>query len=194
MLQPKQNTTISVQSPTLSPDSLGATAGAVAIMTVFPTTPTPTQTTTPIPTTTPTKDLFNNNWMPINTPSVLQEAQLSFYDPYIGAYFPDIKYVNCRVWDDLINDCISRVNGGADTYHQWYRKGFACPVWMDLGTVIEVFEPVQLAGRWRCIDRGDGIVGSLFDFMLKYPDDIWTGQNINDFPWRSRVLYQVVTP
>lgn len=120
---------------------------------------------------------------------------LSFYDPHIGAYFPDIASINCLQFDFGIGDCVSKVNQGQDDYRIWYRRGVACPGALKHDTVFQVIQPVQLAGTWRCIDVGALDRGEYhyIDFMLEYPDDIWTGDNLDNFPWSSVVEIKILS-
>lgn len=153
------------------------------IATMQTATPTATITPTITPSATGTPDL------------PVMEFQLSFYDPHIGAFFPEIAQVNCLIWDEGLNDCISLVNNGTEHYFIYYRKGVACPPPLRDGQRIRVIEPVELARInevWTCIDRGGAIIDFYLDFMLRYPDDIWTGPNLDDFPWSSRVLVEVL--
>lgn len=144
---------------------------------------TPTVTFTPSPLPSPTNDL------------PIMEFMLSFYDPRIGYYFPDIAQVNCLQWDDVLRDCVSKVNNGTEHYFVYYRRGVACPPPLRDGQRIRVIEPVELAAiaeEWICIDRGGAIQNYYLDFMLQYPNDIWTGENLDYFPWSSRVLVEVL--
>jgi len=150
--------------------------------TAFPPTMTPLPTATPTSTFTPSPDLPQMSFL------------LSFYDPHIGVYFPEVKHINCLIWSDELNDCVSRVNNGQDEYHTWYRRGVACPPPLHDGQRLRVISPVELRNIsefWTCIDRGDLVQGYYLDFMLRYPDDIWTGNNLDAFPWSSDVLIEV---
>lgn len=129
------------------------------------------------------------------TPSQYMDFSLSFYDPHIGFYFPEIADINCLQFDYQIRDCVSKVHHGQDDYHLWYRRGAACSQLLAYDTVFEVISPPELAGVWRCIDVGALDVGDrhYIDFMLRYPDDIWTGDNLDKFPWSSRVQIKILS-
>jgi len=125
------------------------------------------------------------------TPTVLYVFKLSFYDPHIGYYFPDKAEINCNPWNFQKKDCDGKVNGGKDEYNLWYGRGIACPTTLEIGTELVVSYPPQLAGSWFCIDRGGLIRDNWIDFMLRYPDDIWTGENLDYFPWGSPVHAEI---
>ena len=155
---------------------------------------TPTSTGTPIPTATisPAPTVLASE---TSVPLVRLNFKLSFYDPAIGKIIPEIRYTNCFEWDDTLNDCVSRVNNGRDAYSLWYRRGVACPPPLALGQVIRVVSPSELLAinrDWVCIDRGGAIVGDFLDFMLSYPDDIWTGDALYNFPWQSLVVVELL--
>jgi hypothetical protein len=129
---------------------------------------------------------------PTYTPVPTEELKirilkLSFYDPLIGVYFPDIAEVNCSEWNYVTNNCDSLMSGGED-FRDWYGKAVACPPGMETGKVIQVLFPEELRGEWICADRGGVIEGDWIDFLLKYPDQVWTGYNLNNFPWGSTVV------
>lgn len=129
------------------------------------------------------------------TPIVQLTFKLSFYDPAIGRIFPEIALVNCAVWDAYLNDCTSKVNHGQDHYSLWYRRGVACPAPFIIGQRFRVISPPELvavSSEWQCIDRGGAIVDGYLDFMLRYPDDIWSGVNLNAFPWNYPVVVEVL--
>lgn len=149
--------------------------------------PLPTETQTPVPT--GTSDYVFQHPTP-----VLFNFRLSFYDPAIGRYFPDKATVNCLQWDVLTKTCNSKLNGGKDDYSYWYRRGLACPPQLPFFTKIEVVTPQELAGVWTCIDRGGLIVDDWLDFLLHYPDQVWTGYDLDLFPWGSTVSAYVTLP
>lgn len=120
----------------------------------------------------------------VTSAAQLQYFKLSFYDPAIGVYFPEIASVNCADWDG--SQCRSLMSNG-DSFMNWYGRGVACPPPLRLGDLVRVVYPSQLAGDWTCVDRGGAIVEGYLDFLLKYPDMIWTGYNLNLFPWASTV-------
>jgi len=127
---------------------------------------------------------------PVQSQVVVELYRLSFYDPMIGRFFPDIALINCAVWDVMTNSCVSSLANG-DDFRDWYGRGLACPPGHQLGDVLHVIYPEQLRGDWTCVDRGGGIEGDLLDFLLLYPDDIWTGYNLDNFPWASPVVVEV---
>lgn len=124
--------------------------------------------------------------------------KLSFYDPHIGYYDPSIAHVNCLQWDEVKRDCLSRVNYGRDQYKIWYGRGAACSNLLARSTRFLVLEPPELRGEWQCIDTGNLDIGNgdtalhIIDFLLHYPTDIWTGPNLNDFPWRHDVVIKII--
>lgn len=128
----------------------------------------------------------------------IQEFNLSFYDPEIGRYFldnPEIALTNCLEYNFETLHCDSKVNRGRDNASNWYGKGAACPVALLPDTVFQVVSPPELIGFWRCIDvglldRGDY---HYIDFMLEYPHDIWTGDNLDNFPWSSIVQIKIIS-
>jgi len=151
----------------------------------------PTSEPTNIPTSEPTNIPTSE---PTNIPAEFSETLrcfISFYDPNIGLYFPDVAKVNCPSWNG--DSCPALTASGQD-YRLWYGKGVACPPPISLGAIILVLEPEELRGEWVCIDRGLAIENNVFDFLLKYPDDIWTGYNLNKFwHWASNnvLVYQI---
>lgn len=179
-----------VSSPPVSAVDFVPTVYAAQTLTATLLYVSPTSTVTPVvvPSTTSTMVPFV-----VLTPDTLQFA-LSFYDPHIGAIFPDKADTNCLQFDWVIKDCVSKVNNGQDDYKIWLGKGAACSKLLPYYTKFYVHHPPQLAGLWTCIDNGDMDRNGLhyIDFMLSYPDDIWTGPNLNEFPWSSPVLIQVL--
>lgn len=154
-------------------------------MTAFP--PTGTPTVTPSPTVTPVP--VGVGLYPVMT------FKLSFYDPAIGKYFPEIASVNCLDWSIELQDCLSKVNKGTEHYFVYYRRGVACPPPLHIGQRFRVVSPIELRNistEWLCIDRGGAIHDYWMDFMLKYPDDIWTGDNLDNFPWGSDVVVEIL--
>jgi len=154
-------------------------------------TPTPTQTATATKTLIPTVEVTYVYERP--TP-ILHTFKLSFYDPNIGNYFPDKAQVNCLEWDQLTKKCNSKLLGGTDTYANWYGRGLACPPQLPFYTTLEVYNPPQLKGTWYCVDRGGLIVNDWLDFLLRYPDQVWTGYDLDRFPWGSTVEAIVTLP
>jgi hypothetical protein len=140
---------------------------------------------------------------PTPTPEFVPEKKeflLSFYDPMIGQYFPDIASINCDDWRPATSYqnayCASMTASGED-WRDWYGRGLACPPGYELWTVFEVFQPELLRGDWTCIDRGYGVEGQYLDFLLPFPDhEIFeqTGWNLNFFPWRELVIAVVHPP
>lgn len=172
---------------------LTETALPLVTPTVTPS-PIPTFTNTPVPF--PASSPFPTLSVSINTNEpVLLTYNLSFYDPHIGYYFPEIAGVNCLEFDYELRDCVSKVHHGLDDYRMWLGKGAACPASLPYDAVFLVHEPKELVGYWRCIDTGDldRPPYHYIDFMLTYPDMVWTGSNINDFPWSSPVLIELVS-
>lgn len=159
------------------------------IATIQPPTLTPVPTLTQLPTFTPSP-------IPTSTPDLpVLQFRLSFYDPAIGKYFPEVRFVNCAVWDEALNDCISKVNNNSDHYSIWYRRGVACPPPLQIGQRIRILSPPELVSineYWTCIDRGGAIVADYLDFMLEYPVDVWTGLDINDFAWQAPVMVELL--
>jgi hypothetical protein len=152
-----------------------------------------TPTNTPIPSTVAAPGLSTPS---VNTnASLMRQFYLSFYDPHIGVYFPDKASTNCLEFDFEVGDCVSKVNHGQDDYRLWIGKGAACPVELPYDTVFYVHQPVELKGIWRCIDTGALNVGiySYIDFMLTYPDMIWTGPDLDEFPWSSLVTIEILS-
>jgi len=146
------------------------------------------QTPTPQSTPTPIQIILDIATAVPPTPSQddIQFFKLSFYDPAIGRFYPEIASVNCAVWDPAAQECRSLMSNG-DTFMNWYGRGVACPPPMQLGDVVRVVYPPQLVGDWTCVDRGGAIVNGYLDFLLRYPEMIWTGYNLNHFPWSSTV-------
>lgn len=124
----------------------------------------------------------------------LYEGRLSFYDPEIGRYFPDIASVNCADWDSVNKVCNSKLLYHQMDYSDWYGRGVACPPALPDLAVLRVVYPEQLAGDWACVDRGDAVTDNWLDFLLRYPDQVWTGANLNNFPWGSPVKFYVGLP
>ena len=159
-----------------------------------PDTATPIPTHTLMPTITPTMTMTP---APV-TPELLL-FKLSFYDPDIAHWFKgtasyvELAEVNCAVYDFTNDRCVSHMSNG-DDFRLWYGKGVACPPGYVLGDIIRVIYPTQLAGDWVCVDRGGAIVDGYLDFLLMYPDMIWTGYNLNDFPWSSTVQAYHIHP
>jgi len=151
--------------------------------------PMPTVTVTPTQTMIPTSEVVYESPTP-----VLYAFKLSFYDSAIGSYFPDKASVNCLDWDVISKKCNSKLLGGIDDYSHWYRRGLACPPQFPLYTKIEVVIPSQLAGVWTCVDRGGLIVDNWLDFLLRYPDQVWTGYDLDNFPWGSTVGAYITYP
>lgn len=161
------------------------TASAEVNMTAFPPTSTPTVT----PTVTPTIEPVGFGLYPV------MNFYLSFYDPAIGKFFPEIAEVNCLQWDNELKDCISKVNNGTEHYFVYYRRGAACPPPLSIGQRFRIVSPIELRNisvEWVCIDRGGAIQDYWLDFMLQYPQDIWTGDNLDNFPWGSEVKIEVL--
>lgn len=161
-------------------------------VTVVVTVPVPSDTSTPtiiIPT--PTQE---NQIEPVSTARPLYAFRLSFYDPNIGRYFPDKAQINCLTWDFATQTCNSKLNGGLDDFYVWYRRGLACPPALPMYAKVTVVSPEQLKGTWTCIDRGDLVTDNWLDFLLRYPDQVWTGANLNNFPWGSTVAGYVDMP
>jgi len=154
-------------------------------------TPTPSMTATITPTFTPTEVSTYVYSSP--TPVVLY-FRLSFYDPNIGRYFPDKAEVNCLQWDFEKKECHSKLLGGTDVFSNWYGRGLACPAEFPFYTKFQVVNPPQLAGLWTCVDRGGLIVGNWLDFLLRYPDQVWTGYDLDLFPWAETVEAVVTFP
>ena len=150
-------------------------------------------TDTPIPTLTPLPTLTPSATLTASPKSELVFLKLSFYDPNIGSVIPSIADVNCANFDHINNVCISTMANGVP-FGQYYGKAIACPPPMQHGDVLEVTYPVQLAGRWTCMDRGWAIEYPYVDFLLRYPDMIWTGYNLNNFPWSTTVQATWIHP
>ena len=151
--------------------------------------PTPAFVSEPLPILTPTPIIIQVEVLPQFTVTPVNELQyfkLSFYDPAIGRHFPEIATVNCAAWDAVAGECRSLMSNG-DSFMNWYGRGVACPPPLQLGDLVRVVYPSQLAGDWTCVDRGGAIVDGYLDFLLRYPDMIWTGYNLNNFPWASTV-------
>lgn len=119
--------------------------------------------------------------------------KLSFYDPMIGQYYPDIASVNCASWDVNLRTCLSTMADGTP-FANYYGDAIACPPPMQNGDVLEVTYPVQLQGSWTCRDRGWAIREGYVDFLLRYPDMVWTGHDLNLFPWSSTVQARWIHP
>lgn len=152
-------------------------------------------TPSPIPTNTPMGATATAVYTPTGTAIQTLTFKLSFYDPAIGRIFPDIAFINCAVWDTYLQDCTSKVNHGRDHYSLWYRRGVACPAPFVVGQKLRILSPFELAAissEWVCIDRGGAIVDGYLDFMLRFPDDIWSGPNLNDFPWNYPVVVELI--
>jgi hypothetical protein len=188
--------------PTETPDYVATVWGSYTQTAVFSVTPTFTSMPSPTVTITPLYHLRPSPTVDFITPVsqntnklLTQVFALSFYDPHIGYYFPEIASVNCLQWDAEIKECVSKVHHGQDDYHQWLGKGAACPSTLPYDAVFRVITPVQLAGVWRCIDIGDLDRNGLhyIDFMLSYPDMIWTGYDLNSFPWSSDVVIELLS-
>lgn len=176
------------------------TIGSDGFMRTF--TPAPA-TLIPLPTFTPTIVLPTDTPSPIPTSTRTHEVllfKLSFYDPNIPAFFannPETERayaeVNCAVYDYTLHRCVSTMANG-DPFERWYGRGVACPPPLQLGDIIEVIYPTQLQGYWTCVDRGGAIVDQYLDFLLRYPDMVWTGYNLNNFPWASTVQVRLHQP
>ena len=155
---------------------------------------TPAPTLTPVPEYTPVVGVVSSPVPEPTSTSVPYETfRLSFYDPNIGKYFPDKAFTNCFDWDTTNQVCRSTTSSGY-RHEEFYGRGLACPERYPLGTVFRVLRPVQLAGDWYCIDRGGAVTDDWLDFLIQYPDGLWTGENINDFPWGTEVRAEVLYP
>lgn len=124
------------------------------------------------------------------------QLKLSFYDPNIGKYFPDnpkVGQINCALWDTVSLTCNSTMADGSP-FALYYGKAAACPPPMQNGDLLRVSYPTQLAGDWICMDRGWAIDRGYIDFLLRYPDMVWTGYDLNSFPWWSTVRAEWVHP
>lgn len=135
-------------------------------------------------------------WTPTPTAIIKDELvflKLSFYDPMIGQYFPDIATVNCANWSKELNTCLSTMADG-QPFANYYGRAVACPPPMQNGDVLDVIYPVQLQGRWVCQDRGWAIQDGYIDFLLRYPDMVWSGTDLNRFPWSSTVQARWLHP
>lgn len=152
--------------------------GQIEVTPNFPLTatpsPVPTLTMTPSPTAT------------VGAVTELVFLKLSFYDPNIGSVIPSIADINCANFDHVNGVCVSTMANGVP-FGQYYGRAVACPPPMQNGDMLEVIYPVQLAGQWVCMDRGWAIEYPYIDFLLRYPDMVWTGYNLNNFPWSSTV-------
>lgn len=125
--------------------------------------------------------------------SELVFLKLSFYDPNIGSVIPEIADINCALFDHVNRVCVSTMANGVP-FGQYYGKAIACPPPMQHGDILDVVYPVQLAGQWTCMDRGWAIEYPYVDFLLRYPDMIWTGYNLNNFPWSTTVQARWIHP
>lgn len=125
--------------------------------------------------------------------------KLSFYDPNIARQFKgteiyeNLAHTNCANYDFVSDACLSRMADGS-VFEVNYGKAVACPPPMQNGDVLDVTYPEALKGRWTCRDRGWAIEKGYVDFLLRYPDMIWTGYNLNNFPWGSTVQAEWVHP
>lgn len=146
-----------------------------------------------LPTDTPMPTMVPSPTVTIGPKSELVFLKLSFYDPNIGSIIPDIADINCALFDHINRVCVSTMANGVP-FGQYYGKVVACPPPMQHGDVLEVSYPVQLAGNWTCMDRGWAIEYPYVDFLLRYPDMIWTGYNLNNFPWSTTVQARWVHP
>lgn len=165
-----------------NPYDIGGLADLV--ITTVPTltpSPIPTATQTPLPTLT------------LEPKRELVFLKLSFYDPNIGSIIPEIADINCMNFDHVNRVCLSTMANGVP-FGAYYGRAVACPPPMQFGDVLEVIYPVQLTGNWVCMDRGWAIENGYVDFLLRYPDQIWTGYNLNNFPWSSTVQAYWVHP
>jgi len=151
----------------------------------------PTVTSTPSPIPSPSVLPSITPSFPMVRENVLMK--LSFYDPQIGMYYPDIASVNCANWSVEQNTCLSLMADGTP-FAPNYGRAVACPPPMQNGDILEVSYPVQLQGEWTCRDRGWAIENGYLDFLLRYPDMIWTGHDLNLFPWSSTVRAVWVHP
>jgi hypothetical protein len=170
---------------TVSMDGVFATA-ASDIISLTMTASAPTVTPTSLPTITPTAGLRGE---PV-------QLKLSFYDPNIGKFFPnnpEVGKINCALWDVAALVCNSNMADGTPFYDA-YGKAVACPPPMQNGDLLRVSYPEQLAGDWICQDRGWAIDRGYVDFLLRYPDMVWTGYDLNNFPWWSTVRAQWLHP
>lgn len=179
-----------------NPVSVAYTSFAMTSSPVSPTA-TPTPSPFPSPTSTPGRGIVvYDNSTPVASADLML-FKLSFYDPAIGVYFPNdpsIGHTNCAEWDEVNLVCNSTMADGTP-FHYWYGKhAVACPPPLRFGDVIRVVYPVQLQGDWTCVDRGGAIVDGYLDFLLKYPDEVWTGYNLSLFPWSSTVQAYLLTP
>lgn len=141
----------------------------------------PEPTLTPLPTAT------------VAPKSELVFLKLSFYDPNIGSVIPEIADINCALFDHVNRVCISTMANGVP-FGQYYGRAVACPPPMQHGDILDVIYPVQLAGQWTCMDRGWAIEYPYVDFLLRYPDMVWTGYNLNNFPWSTTVQARWIHP
>lgn len=145
--------------------------------------PTATATPSPTATATPTQIMKRDKVF----------MKLSFYDPMIGQYYPDIADVNCANWSREQKTCLSTMADGTP-FAKYYGEAIACPPPFQNGDVLEVVYPVQLQGLWTCRDRGWAIQNGYVDFLLRYPDMVWTGTDLNRFPWSSTVQAYWIHP
>jgi hypothetical protein len=104
-----------------------------------------------------------------------------------------VASINCHNWDYDAGLCRSTLSNG-DDYHAWYGRALACPSEYPIGTIFRVYLPVGLARDWVCLDRGGAITGDILDFLLRYPDQVPWGPDINSTPWLSPVVVEVFYP
>jgi len=163
----------------------------LAITPVDPMFVTATPSPLPLPSLTPLP--AQGAWItPASTPS-LHIFRLSWYDPDIGRIYPDAALTNFHDWDYQASVCRSRLSSG-DDYRDWYGRALACPNEYPIGTIYRVYLPAELAGDWVCLDRGGAVVGDILDFLLRYPDQVPWGADINATPWLSPVVAEVFYP
>jgi hypothetical protein len=138
-------------------------------------TPTITRTAEPTSTATmiPTATMMSTATIPFRAVS----WQYSYYNPALGG-------VNCAVWDENSQKCISSMSSGLD-WHNFYDKAVACPLSYPLWTKIEVVTPEELRGVWVCMD---------YCAVCKENDIIDFLQLRQYLPWRTPIQSKVYFP
>ena len=97
----------------------------------------------------------------------------------VSAYAPSLGKINCD------HDCSVMAGGNAP-----YEGALACPMWLPLGTVIELSDSPNGPMHAICEDRGGMVIGNKVDYCLVNGDvaaraRAW-GRRAVAFVWLAR--------
>ena len=94
----------------------------------------------------------------------------------LSVYAPDLGDINCD------GDCSTMAN-----MQEPYEGALACPMWLPLGTVIELDHTPVGHGFFTCSDRGGMVTDNKLDFCI-------TGDNLLEraMDWGRRLVHGVI--